>query len=86
MISRRRRGKYVDRAGMACAQTLLTGRKRQQFFFHAKVPFAGFRCAAHARKAMMFRSHRPVLGCIEHNILPCEFHSSGRCRTNGMGR
>ena len=43
MISRHREGKYVDRAGMAWAQTLLTGRKRQQFFFHAQVPFAGFR-------------------------------------------
>jgi hypothetical protein len=59
-------------------RAFLIVRKGPEFCFQAQVLFARFGCPAHAGKAMVFRSHRPIFDCIDHSVLPREFHLPGR--------
>jgi hypothetical protein len=61
-------------------------RKGPKFRFQAEVLFARFGCPAHTGKTMVFRSHRPIFGCIDHSVLPRESHSPRAAGANGAGR
>ena len=56
-------------------QGFLTIRKCLEAFFKPKMMFARFGCPAHTGKAMVFRGHRPIVGCIDHGVLPRVFLS-----------
>ena len=44
--------------------------KRPELLFQGQVLFARFGRAAHAGEAMVFGSHRPIFGGIDHRVLP----------------
>ena len=50
-------------------QAFLSVCQSEELLFQAKMLFAGFRGPAHSGKAMVFRSHRPIFGRIDHGTL-----------------
>ena len=76
---------FTLRRGGRAVQAFLTIRKCLELFFKPKVLFARFRCPAHTGKAMVLRGHRPIVGCIDHSVLPCVFVRTGRRRSEGHG-
>ena len=72
--------------GGRTVQAFIIISKCLEFLFKAKMLFARFRCPAHTGKAMVFRGHRPTVGCIDHSVLPRVPFVTGGCRSESMER